>query len=300
MEIKEKLIDLVRDKRMQLPTLPVVAINVMRIASNENASAQELASFINMDQAISNKVLRLANSAYYGLARQVDSIQRAISVIGFNEIVSLAIGIGVFSAFPKKSRAELLNMNGLWLHSIGCAYTAREMLRVVRPGSAADRAALTAEKSNGEQLFLSGLLHDIGKIFFVINFPGQYRGVLKEAHTTCQPLWQKEQELLELDHAAMAGMIMDRWNFPETLLMPSRYHHQPDQCPDRFATSALVVQLADSACHAAAVGQSGNPSSGPAEHAFERLGMTDRDFAKIVQFVRDKRLAIEQYLKVIS
>ena len=129
MSIKEKITDLVRDRKTQIPTLPVVLNNIIRVASSEMASASDLADFIGRDQAMANKVLRLANSAYYRSSRQVDSITRAIVVIGFNEIVSLTIGMGVFSALSKSNLHGLLDMNELWLHAIGCSFAAKGLVR---------------------------------------------------------------------------------------------------------------------------------------------------------------------------
>ena len=100
----------------------------------------------------------------------------------------------------------------------------------------------------------------IGKVLFIIYFPDPYRLVLGEATKRQRPLDQMETELLGINHAQMAGLIMQRWNFPETLVMPSLYHHRPSTCPQPYHLLAMVVEMADFVCHQAQIGHSGNPA----------------------------------------
>jgi HD-like signal output (HDOD) protein len=300
MGIREKIIDLVRDKRTQLPTLPVILTNILKIASDENASAADLASFMSKDQAMANKVLRLANSAYYGLAREVDSIQRAISVIGFNEIVSLAVGMGVFNALKIARRDGLINMNDLWLHSIGCSFAAKDIVKRIPTGSTGNSKHASLRKAKGDEIFLSGLLHDIGKVLFIIYFPDPYRLVLGEAIKRQRPLDQTETELLGINHAQMAGLIMQRWNFPETLVMPSLYHHRPKTCPEPYHLLAMVVEMADFICHQAQIGQSGNPAVRYPTHASAAFNFKEADVKLLVDRLVEQRPNIEAFLTTIS
>ena len=152
MTIKEKITEVVRSKNTQLPTLPVIVNNIMSATRDERTSAEDLAGFIIKDQAISNKILKLSNSAYYGLMKEVDSIPRAITIIGFNEVISLTIGMSVLSAFRQKDLHEIFDIRDLWLHSIGCATAAKEI------------AKKTTGSGMAEQIFLNGLLHDMGKV----------------------------------------------------------------------------------------------------------------------------------------
>jgi HD-like signal output (HDOD) protein len=300
MGIKGKVIDLVRDKRTQLPTLPVVLTNILQIASDESASASDLAVFISRDQAIANKVLRLANSAYYGLARKVDSIQRAIAIIGFNEIVSLAVGMGVFSTLSNRRADGLLSMRELWLHSIGCSFAAKQVVTRVRAARTAGPGLQALRQARGEELFLSGLLHDIGKVIFAIYFPQEYSVVLEAAEAERAPLQDKEHALLGLDHAEMAGLIMERWNFPEALQLPALYHHRPEACPEPYSSFAMVVAVANCLCHHAAIGHSGNPVMPDADPAYTYLGFAASDRAALLDQLKQQQPAIEQFLTVIA
>ena len=130
MGLSNKIADIIRSKNTQLPTLPVIVNNVLKVANDDRTSAKDLSDFVSKDQAISNKILKLANSAYYGLMKQVDSIPRAITVIGFNEVVSLTIAMSVFTTFEKTDAHGMFNMKDLWVHSIGCATAAKLIARL--------------------------------------------------------------------------------------------------------------------------------------------------------------------------
>lgn len=299
MSIKERITDLVRDPKTQIPTLPVVLSNIMRIASSETASASDLAAFIGRDQAMANKVLRLANSAYFRSSRRVDSIMRAIIVIGFNEIVSLTIGMGVFSRLSKSNLHGLLDMNGLWLHAIGCSFAVKGLLKRSFAKSTDGRRRPPEKESNGEQVFLSALLHDVGKVIFAVYFPKEYHRVLEEAAKSRVPLDQKERELLGLDHARIAGLIMERWNFPDSISLPCSYHHSPSACPDPHKTYAMAVQIASFTCHIAEIGQSGNPRAAFSAGARDGLFLTTDDIIETIENLKTQRPAVEEFLAAI-
>lgn len=299
MSIKERIMDLVRDPKTQIPTLPVVLSNILRVASSETASTSDLANFIRRDQAMANKVLRLANSAYFRSSRRVDSIMSAIIVIGFNEIVSLTIGMGVFSRLSKSNLHGLLDMNGLWLHAIGCSFAVKGLLKRSLSKNPGQQKGTPEKVSNGEQVFLSALLHDVGKVIFAVYFPEEYRTVLREAAKARVPLDQKETELLGLDHARIAGLLMDRWNFPDSISLPSTYHHNPTVCPDPYKTYAMAVQVASFSCHVAEIGQSGNPRAAFSVGARDGLSLTTDDIKAVIEQLKAQRSAVEEFLAAI-
>jgi HD-like signal output (HDOD) protein len=244
--------------------------------------------------------LRLANSAYYRASRQVDSIMRAIVVIGFNEIVSLTIGMGVFSALSKSNLHGLLDMNDLWLHAIGCSFAAKGLVRRSVSRNAGVRKLTPGNPSQKEQVFLSALLHDVGKVVFAVYFPEEYRRVLEEARKAQVPLYQKERELLGLDHARIAGLIMERWDFPENISLPCTNHHHPLVCPDPHKTNAMVVQLANFTCHKAEIGQSGNPMTAYSVGVPEGLSLAAGDIKAMIVHMKEQRSTVEEFLAAIK
>ncbi len=291
--IKQAIIDLLRDKRTQLPTLPVVVQNVIRISRDDSTSTADLAAFIAQDQALANKVLRLANSPYYGMGRKVDSIQRAITIIGFDEVVSLAIGIGVFPALKKGSALSLLDVEALWLHAIGACFAGRLICSYV---NGLDCQGQHNEKS----VFLTCLLHDIGKILFAIYFPDEYKKVLARAAKEELPLDKVEVDMLGIDHATFAALLMRQWNFPDSIVQPVRFHHRVAKAPADFQADAGVIWLANHLVRAAAIGSSANPARYPLREATGVFLIEREGLRELADALSGQRQEIENFLSVMQ
>jgi len=287
LEIREKVIDLVRNRNTDLPTLPVVMNNIIATARSEKSSARDLASFIVNDQAISARVLKIANSPYYGMCKEIDSVTRAIVVIGFKEIISLVLATGVFSAFSQKKVGALIDMTELWKHSIAVGFAIKKIGKQM--GKIMDESAI-----------LIGLLHDIGKIIFGIYFPDEYAAVLKEAADAKAPLYKIEQERLGLDHAEIACLIMKQWNFPLNIIDAIRYHHSQFGCPEEQLYMAMMLNAADFICHQSSIGQSGNKNVEEDEEIITRLRFSDQDIITLVKGLETERPQIEYFLEALA
>jgi putative nucleotidyltransferase with HDIG domain len=287
MEIKDKVTDLIRNNRTRLPTLPVVINNIILIARSEKTSAIDLGDFIINDQAISARVLKVANSAYYGMSKKIDSISRAVVVLGFKEIISLALGMGVFSALSQKEKDVRIDMSELWQHTIGVGFAARDIVKK------------TGMMVN-ETMFLVGLLHDIGKIIFSIYFPDEYREVLEKTVHRQVPLYHTEKEILGLDHAEMAYLLMKQWNFSADIIQPVRYHHDPSACPEAYLYMAMVINVANFICHQSGIGQSGNKNIQQDNEVLEKLGLSDQDMVTLAETLESERSQVEDFLEVLS
>ena len=129
MDIQARIIQMIKSSDTELPTLSVIVDNILEAASNENTTNDELADIITYDPAISNKLLQLANSVYYGQRSKVDTIKRAITVIGFDEIIGITLGMNVLNSFAEKNNGLSLDMKALWIHSIGVATAAKEIAK---------------------------------------------------------------------------------------------------------------------------------------------------------------------------
>jgi HD-like signal output (HDOD) protein len=287
MGIKEKITEVVRNKKTQLPTLPEIVNNIMIAARSDRTSAKDLADFIIRDQAISNKILRLSNSAYYGMMKEVDSISRAITIIGFNEVISLTIGMSVLSSFHQKDLNEIFDIRDLWLHSVGCATATKAIVQKTKgPGIT-------------EQIFLNGLLHDLGKIVLAEYFPNEYRAVLEDAKESQMPLWRIERKALGIDHAELSGLLMERWNFPDNLILPPRFHHDSLACPYALRNHAMIVELADLLCQEADIGNGGNRVVGKLKPVRQKLGIERGHMETIIEGLKEKRSEIEAFLELV-
>ncbi len=287
MKIDQKIRDMIRSKDTQLPTLPIFIDKILEIAGKDDTSSKDLAQFIGNDQAISNKILRLANSAYYGMMKEIDSIARAITIIGFNEIISLTIGMSVISTFQKKHLEGILDLDNLWKHSIACGFASKIIAKQIKMNIV-------------EQIFLNGLLHDMGKILFANYFPDEYRYTLLEAEKEQTHLHCKEKEILGVDHAMLSGMIMEKWHFPDNLVFPSRYHHSPEMCPSRYQRSAYVIKLADYLCLKAEIGKSGTPVIPETGDVKKNLGLNDEDITSCEEELKKQKAKIDEFFKAIG
>lgn len=294
--VKERLTDLLRNKRTQLPTLPVVAQNIIRISRDPDTSAKDLAAFINNDQAIANKVLRMANSPYYGMGKKVDSILRAITLIGFDEVLGLAIGVGILPSLKSSPIGRVLDMRQLWLHSLACSFAAKNCIQYMLSRNPGAGATLPEERTT----FLPTLLHDMGKIVFSLYFPAEYAQVMQKAFETETPLQNAEKELLGIDHANLAAQLMRYWNFPATILMPVRYHHAPDECEEDFRFQARLIMLANSLAREVKIGNSYNRQSYQSQLIGAQFGL-DGNALQIQQATLEKqRNEIELFLQLIT
>lgn len=288
MKIDQKIKDMVRNKNTQLPTLPVIVEKILSMARKDNTSAKDLAETISKDPAISNKILRLSNSAYYGMMKEIDSIPRAITIIGFNEVVSLTIGMSVISAFNDgHKQGRNFNMKGLWIHSLGCAFAARK----------------TAKKlgiMQVEQIFISGLLHDMGKVIFALYFPDEYIDTFEYIKKNEIDLHKGEKHILGIDHADLSGLLMERWNFPDSILIPARYHHSIDQCPPKYQHLTLIIAFSDYLSQKAEFGENWAVKTPAILKVRDKLGFTKPDAEQMVEDLKNYKEEIEAFFEVMK
>ena len=132
--------------------------------------------------------------------KEIDSISRAITIVGFNEVIGLTIGMNVFSKFSKKDTHGIFDIEILWLHSIACATTARMIAKKKRMGDI-------------DKIFLTALLHDMGKVIFAKYFPEEYHHVYEAVKNGANPLSRHEKKALGINHAELSGLMMKRWKF---------------------------------------------------------------------------------------
>jgi HD-like signal output (HDOD) protein len=287
LSIRDTVIDLIRDKATSLPTLPVIINNIIVTAKSDKSSANDLARIISNDQALSARVLKIANSPYYGLPKKIDSITRAIVVIGFREIVSIALGSGIFKTFSSNKNDALLDMNDLWKHSIGVGFASRLIEQ---------KTGVEAQEST----MLMGLLHDIGKIVFLIYFPEEYAEVLEKQRAKRVSLHIVEKELLEIDHAEMAYLLMKQWNFPDSISLPIRSYHNLAECPVEYMNRGMIIHVGDYVCHRAEIGHSTNLFPEKSEEVFSAIGLSLEQVEELAVKLKESRSQIDEFLEALS
>jgi putative nucleotidyltransferase with HDIG domain len=217
-----------------LPTLPQVVARIMQIVSNPMTSAADLNEVIAVDQALTAKVLRLANSAYYGFPKEITTIPQAVVILGFNTIRNLALSVSVHKMLFEGKERTHFSPREFWKHSVGTAVASKLL---------AKRIGFKAE----ENAFTAGLLHDIGKNFFEQHTP-EYNAVLDTALLGEEPLWKVERAQLGLDHAQVGAWMAEKWNLPPTWRPPSCATTSPARSLSIRSWSALCTRPTPFAC----------------------------------------------------
>lgn len=229
-----------------LPPLPLVANRLVSALGNTEIAVSDIIRLISMDPGIAAKVLRLVNSGYYGFPRQVTTLSHAIVILGFNAVRNLALTIAASDKFALP-RHSPLDATASWEHAIGVALCAQLL---------AKRKNLPARA--GEEAFLGGLLHDIGKTFLCQHFPTSYRAALAAAWEQKCRVSVAEQTHCGATHSLVGKRIAEKWNLPATLATTIWRHHEPVHAQNCFEVTALV-HAGDALVRAAGVGFVGDP-----------------------------------------
>jgi putative nucleotidyltransferase with HDIG domain len=216
-----------------LPPLPQVAAQVLRLAADPDSTTQELQRVIATDQALSAQILKIANSAMFGMVREVKTLTQAIMTLGFSTIKSIAIASSARNLYTRGGTG--LQERLLWEHALIAAMTARAYAKSFR-------------SPRLEEAFLAGLLHDIGKSVMGIKFPERYGALVRSIYNDGVDGREAELELFGFDHAMVGEALLHAWNLPRSLGNSIRWHHDPAHAPeeDRALTAfvALGNQLA--------------------------------------------------------
>ncbi|HNR13440.1 MAG TPA: HDOD domain-containing protein [Thermodesulfobacteriota bacterium] len=243
-----------------LPTLPRTVLMITELVNNPRSSARELSRVITDDQVLTARLLRLVNSSFYGFPQRITTVTGAIVLLGFDEIRNLLLTTSLFDLFSTARRKNGVHPEALWDHSLGCAVSAKVIGQYIG-----------YEKV--EELFVSGLLHDIGKIvemvyaskdFSIVEAAVAQRGLL---------VVKAEEELLGYSHADVGKLLAEQWNLHPKHVEAIACHHVPHTA-DRFQRETYIVHLADILCRALDLGSGGdNKIPRLHEDSFRVLGL---------------------------
>lgn len=219
-----------------LPALPTIVLELIRTFDQPDVDVGKLAETISHDQALAARTLRVANSSFYGLASKVKTINQAIMVLGFDTVRSLVSAGAIVHALP--GAGGHLDLAQFWRHSMATAVCARNIARRTR--------------LNQDYAFLSGLLHDIGRLVLATRFPQQYAAAM--AWRDQQDAWQvdAEQQVLGIDHQQVGLMLAETWKFPALIQRAIGNHHAP--AVDDLGDVPSIVHVANAIVHALDLG----------------------------------------------
>ncbi len=247
------------DKEHELVALPDIFHQITDAINNPNSSSAYIANVIAKDMALSVKLLRLVNSAFYGFPRKIDTLSMAITVIGSKQLTMVAIGISLINTF-RGIPDTLIDMKAFWQHSFSCGIISR----------------LVAEHlhlDDSERFFVAGLLHDVGRLIMLKNYPGEAVRAFARSARESELLADAEKNVWGYDHAQIGAMMFERWKLPAALEHGVGYHHKPSD--SGYGQEAAIVHVADIITHALALGNSGCIYVPPLdEKAWSSLGLS--------------------------
>lgn len=240
MELQEKLAALVDD----MPAFSSSVMRVMDLTADINCSPKELVEVIDHDPVMTMKILKLVNSAYFGLRNEVVSIKQGVVILGINTLKNLAITIAAVGMLPRNSIKGFDSQEFL-LHSLGTATIARILSHKIGVSS-----------RDSTDYFVAGLLHDFGKVVLVQFMAPEMQAVLAKASEDNLELHTVEQNILGFDHSEVGGQLAEKWGLPDSLVASIRDHHNTASEGNAIRDCVIAANLITKQVE---FGQSGNP-----------------------------------------
>lgn len=215
----------------KLGTMPEIVNRIFEVMDNPKSTATQIGRIINDDPALTARLLKLVNSPFYGFASKVDTVYRAIALIGHQELRSVVLAtsaVKIFEGIP----SDLVSMPMFWRRSLNTAVVARVL------------AAFQRQKEI-ERYFIAGLLHNIGSLVLYLQMPDEMNKALAMQTSEHMPLWQAEDQVMSFNHADVGGALLKKWNLPPVLYQAVTFHLYPEDAPEIYQPASMLVHLAN-------------------------------------------------------
>ena len=261
------------DSSQRMGTLPVVFHRLVEIINDPNASPAAISNIVSMDPALAARLLRLVNSPFYAFASRIDSISRAVAMVGTRQLVMLAMGATLITAF-KGVPVSLVNMQSFWAHSISC-------------GAAARQFALLHKTLSAESFFVAGLLHDISRLLIYSLLPNHTLYILTEAKRRQESVHRLEKETLGFGHEDLGAELLNIWRCPSELVQRVHTHHATLR--ESSTVEDVVLPTANALSQALGYGSSGEIYIPPlAPLAWSKLNVSPGQLLEQCQVLDEK------------
>jgi HD-like signal output (HDOD) protein len=270
------------DPTIKLPEVPSIVFELNEVIANPMSSADDIAQVVQKSPSLTAILLKFANSPCYGFPSKIDKISLAVTLIGTREICGLALGLSILSTFDKIPK-EFLDMFSFLKHSVACGIISRIL-------------ATHKGISQTEQFFVSGLLHDIGRLIIFCNYPEDSRNILNLSRITNNLLYEVESNYFGCNHSYVGKHLIQRWKLPLSLENNIFYHHNPSE--SQKPVPATLVHLADIITNGLGIGTSGERFVPPLDtEAWEALGLSPSCFDIVVRQATHQFFALESMLE---
>src|SRR3712207_5336027 len=218
-----------------IATLPEVTAKIIATVEDPRSSAQALHKIVSHDPALVTRILKVVNSAFYGLPGQIGSIERAIVLLGLNAIKNIAVAASLGQMFRGAKLCDGFTAKDLWTHCIAVGVTARELAKQMKLPVA-------------DEAFLAGMIHDVGLLISLQTAPEQLRQVCETAKDSDRTFVDIEREVRGMDHQQLGACLSEHWRFPKNCQLVAGHHHKPSALGDGNRMLVTLVYVADTIC----------------------------------------------------
>ncbi|WP_418789963.1 HDOD domain-containing protein [Phosphitispora sp. TUW77] len=280
----ELSLDDVVQKVEELPALPHVTYRVLELTSKPDTSLNQLSDIITQDQVLTAKVLRMANSVYYGFARRIFGITEALLILGFSTVRNLVMAASVYNVMDREVQGYFLPKGELWKHSMSTALIGRSLSKKIG-------------YEFPDQAFVAGLLHDIGKLILNTYMTQKFEDVISKVAAENIPFMLAEQQILGFDHAVIGSTVAEKWNLPFELVEAIANHHTPALAKYNPKLTS-IIHVADAASMSMGIGLGGDGMLYPFDgFATELLDLNNELIEETIAEIADSLIDAETMIE---
>jgi HD-like signal output (HDOD) protein len=253
---------------------PPIYHKLHKAMQDPDVSFGDFSDIISADPNLAARLLRIANSPFYGLDSHVETITHALSIVGIDQVTELALATVMVNQFRGIAK-DLVNMQSFWMHSIACGLAARTI-------------AQNMDERHLEPFYIAGMLHDVGSLIIYKEVPDKAREILDLCRSEGVSLSVAEEDVLGFNHAQVAAIIFTKWGLPQSLVEAVQFHHHPSKA-EEYPLKAAIIHLADIIAYEMNLGTGGEPSIPELDPgAIQRVGLNRSFLTDIQDYVRDQ------------
>jgi putative nucleotidyltransferase with HDIG domain len=220
------------DRIKDIPTLPIIVLELNKLLRDPDTSIKTVCDTIEKDQAITLKILKLVNSAFYGFKSKISDLRNAVALLGYNAVRNAIVSLSVINSFPKRISLTDFDISIFWKHSLAVAVTSKNIAQLSKNESA-------------DNCFVGGLLHDTGKVILAQYFPELFETVWSTLQNEQISFYASERKTLPIDHAKVGAHLAGKWQLPRGLVDAIRWHHefQPELKSANFVRNIYLANF---------------------------------------------------------